>query len=158
MNAPFKALLQSDSDAFHLRRSRCLDAFAEIEEAIVGVLNLLDFKLANDSLGQKLETLKSAKASPTFSRERLARLQALLPICEALNTQRNDIVHSRMQIALIGHETKACFANIRQSTPGSQIARLLSLDGFDELHRTIRQTAALLRQIQVNPASSPPPP
>ncbi len=158
MNAHFAMPLQSDCDAFHLRRSRCLDAFSDLEEQLAVLQSLLNIKLSADSLGQKLEALKAAKASPKFSRERLTKLKELLPICEALNGLRNDIVHSRMQIAMIGKDQLACFANVRQPCPGSQTARLFTIGGLDELHRSVRQAAAKLKQLSLNPASSPPPP
>lgn len=131
MNAPH--IPRPGIDAFHRERSKCIDAFAAIEEAFVRLLSQSDIKFGGESFGQKLKLLQKIKASPSRSKERVAQLQVLLKRCEALCELRNDIVHSKLQLALIGDDHRACFTNLRDCQSGSQTARLLTLEGLRAL-------------------------
>jgi len=120
-------------DAFHRERSKCIDAFAAIEEAAVGLLGQEGIKFGEEPFGQKLKLLGRIKASPKRSKERVAHLQTLLNRCAIINELRNDIVHSRLQMAVIGEDHRACFTNLRECQSGSQTARLFKLEGLREL-------------------------
>jgi hypothetical protein len=135
------------SDAFHRERSKAIDAFAALEESIVRLLVALKAKFGTESFGQKLQLLKTAKANPQFSQARLRQVQALLPRCEELNELRNDIVHSRLQIAIIGDDHRACFTNTRHCLSGSQTARLFTLEGLRSVTGNAGKLAEELRQI-----------
>jgi hypothetical protein len=131
VNAPYNP--RPGIDAFHRERSKCIDAFAAIEEAVVRLLSQSDIKFGGESFGQKLGLLQKIKASPSRSKEKVAQLQILLKRCEAICALRNDIVHSRLQLAVIGEDHRACFSNLRECQSGSQIARLLTLEGLRSL-------------------------
>jgi hypothetical protein len=120
-------------DAFHRERSKCIDAFAAIEEAVIGLLSASDIKFGGEPFGQKLELLRKIKASPKRSKERVAQLQTLLKRCVEINELRNDIVHSKLQLAVIGEDQRACFTNLRDCQSGSQTARLFTLEGLRAL-------------------------
>lgn len=134
---------QPGLDAFHRERSKCIDAFAALEESLIRLQVALKQPVNGASFGQKLDALQSAKAGPHFAKARLAAMNALLPRCVALNDLRNDIVHARLQLATIGDEQRACFANTRYCMASSQSARLFALDGL----RTVRTEAAALAEL-----------
>ena len=134
-------------DAFHRERSKSIDAFAALEEAIVRLLVAVKAKAGPESFGQKLQLLQKAKANPEFSQVRLQKVQACLPRCEDLNELRNDIVHSRLQIAIIGEDQRACFTNTRHCLSGSQTARLFTLEGLRAVTTNAGKLADELRQI-----------
>jgi len=156
VNAPYTP--PPSLDTFHSLRSKCLDAFASVEEAAISLLILFEMKSSTESFGQKLELLRKAKAGPRFSKARLEKLQTLLLTCERLNSLRNDIVHARLQLAVLDKEPRACFINTRENEADSQAARLFSHDGLRKFHSDIAKTANELKQLQINPASSPQPP
>ena len=134
-------------DAFHRERSKCIDAFAALEEAIISILVSLKLKSGTETFGQKLDMLAKAKAHPQFSKARMQALQLLLPRCKSLGELRNDIVHSRLQIAELGDETRACFTNTRHCLSGSQTARLFTLDGIRSVRSEATELASALRAI-----------
>lgn len=134
-------------DAFHRERSKCIDAFATLEEAIVRLLTALKAKTGSESFGQKLQLIQKAKASPEISQARLQKVLLLMPRCEELGELRNDIVHSRLQIAIIGEDQRACFTNTRHCLSGSQTARLFTLEGLRSVTVNASALAAELRAI-----------
>ena len=142
----------------HAERSRCIDAFAEVEELIVSLFDLLGCKSVSASFGQRVEVLAKAQATPRFSKQRLARLRELLTECADVSLIRNDIVHARLQLAELDSQYRACFVNAWQCLSGGQTARLFSMDGLRELHDRLRRLSTELKQVLINPASSPPPP
>lgn len=144
VNAPH--FPRPDLDAFHRERSKCIDAFAAIEEVVVTLLDQSDIKFGAESLGHKLDLLRKIKASPQRSKERVAQLHALLKRCEAINELRNDIVHSKLQMALIGEDQRACFTNLRDCQSGSQTARLFTLEGLRALSMEMLKLAEDLGQ------------
>lgn len=156
MNAPFTP--SPTIDSFHAGRSKCIDAFASVEEVVVALLVMLEIKIGAEPFGQKIEQLRKAKASPRFSKARLEKLSILLPGCETLNSLRNDIVHSRLQVVVIEEYPRACFINTRECLSGSQSARIFSYEGLLKLRADIAKMAVELNQVLINPASSPQPP
>lgn len=117
-------------DAFHRERSRCVDAFADLEEAVIALLLAHDIKFGGESFGMKLGKLTKLKPSPRLSKTCAARLVDVVNKCAALTALRNDIVHSRLKLATIGEDQKACFINLDQCGAHAQSARLLSLEGL----------------------------
>lgn len=138
---------QPGLDAFHRERSRCLDAFAATEEAVVHLLELAETKFGGEPFGKKIEHLKSAKPSPAYSKERKARVNALLADMADLLEVRNDLVHARLQPAVIGEIQKACFVNARQCATGVQTARLFSLESLRTITRQATRLAEELRKL-----------
>ncbi len=133
-------------DAFHKERSKCIDSFAALEERIIALLTRLDVKTGSETFGQKLDRLGKVIPNPLLSKARHTELIALVPRCRTLGDLRNDIVHSRLQIAEIGDETRACFTNTRQCLSGSQTARLFSLDGLRSVRTETDELTAWFAQ------------
>jgi hypothetical protein len=144
MNAPL--FPRPGLDVFHRERSKCIDAFAAIEEAVIGLLSHSDIKFGGESFGQKLELLSKIRPSPKRSKERVAQLQTLLKRCGEINGLRNDIVHSKLQLAVIGEDQRACFTNLRDCQMGSQTARLFTLAGLRALSVEMLELAGDIRK------------
>jgi hypothetical protein len=132
-------------DAFHRERSKCIDAFSQLESAIIALLSLAGHSCGGEHFGQKLALLKKAKPNPKLSKARLAKAHELLGRCEALAEVRNDIVHSTLQLAVIAETSRACFVNMRYCQSGSETARLFTLDGLRELSAEMERLANGLR-------------
>lgn len=156
MNAPFNP--PPTLDSLHMQRSRCLDAFASLEEVLVSLLGALKIRSGSESLGQKLAALAKAQPNPEFSKARLENLLKLLPACEMLVTVRNDIVHAKMHTVRIEDEPKACFINTRDCFAGSKSARIFSDQGLCQLRSDICRMTVELRQALINQAFLPPRP
>lgn len=80
-------------------------------------------------------------------KEKLEKLLKLLDGCMAINELRNDIVHSTLQLAVIGNDQRACFINMRHCTTGSQTARLFTLEGLRRLTADMNTLAAEIRSL-----------
>ena len=144
MNAPH--VPRPGLDAFHRERSKCIDAFAALEEAAIRILAQEDAKIGEEPFGQRLKVLGKVTASPRRSKDRVAKLQVLLIRCAELNELRNDLVHSRLQVAVIGDDNRACFTNLRECQSGSQTARLFTLEGLRALSADMLKLAEELAQ------------
>lgn len=144
MNAPH--FPRPGLDTFHRERSKCIDAFAAIEEAAIQILELEDIKFGEESFGHKLKLLGKIEASSKRSHDRVTRLQTLLKRCADINELRNDIVHSKLQLATLGDDQRACFTNLRECQSGSQTARLFTLEGLRALSAEMLKLADELRQ------------
>ena len=138
---------QPGIDAFHKERSRCLDAFVACEEAVIALLLTSGCKFGNEPFGSKVEALRKAKSSPTYSAKRKRAVNGLLEQFEDLLELRNDLVHSRLQIATISEDQRACFINARQSPTGTQTARLFSLKNLQDLTKKAADLAKRLREV-----------
>jgi hypothetical protein len=133
-------------DAFHRERSKCLDAFVASEEAVIALLRQSGTRSGGEPFGKKVENLRKAKASLQYPAPLKARIDELLRQFDELMDARNDLVHARLQIAVIGEDQRACFINARQCANGSQSARLFSLEGLRALTRKADQLAQDLRK------------
>ena len=134
-------------DAFHRTRSKCIDAFSEVEQALIWIIERSGGKVGSESFGQKLERLRKVKPSPTLSKAQIEKLTSLIDGCAAINELRNDIVHSTLQLAVIGSDQRACFINSRQCTSSSQTARLFSLEGLRGLTAEMTELATKIRAL-----------
>lgn len=134
-------------DAFHRDRSKCIDAFSAVEEALIGVIAKTGGKIGAESFGQKLAQLRKAKPTATFTQAQIDRLQKLLDGCLAISELRNDIVHSALKLAVIGDDQRACFINLRHCTSGSQTARLFTLQGLRALTADMNDLAREIRDL-----------
>ena len=129
-------------DAFHKERSRCLDAFAELENAIYTLLELTGSKVGSEPLGGKIELLSKAKAGPRYSKARKDRVQASLGRLRELAERRNDLVHSQLRLAIVEDEHWAQFTNVRQRERGCGHPLQLTLEGMRSLARDSSRLAA----------------
>ena len=145
MNAPFKP--RPGIASFHRQRSKCIDAFAAVEEALISAIVATGGKPAGDSFGQRLAKLRKASPTSAMSGDRLLKLQGLLDRCLAISEVRNDIVHSELKLASIGDDQRACFINLRYCTSGSQTARLFTLEAMRHLTSEMSQLATEIGEI-----------
>ncbi len=134
-------------DVYHKDRSKCLDAFVLAEESLVTLLERSKTPFNGESVGQKVEKLRKAKAGPQFSKASKAAADALLTEFAELQELRNDLVHSRLQVASFEDRDMVCFVNARQCASGSQLARLMTLESLRELTRKATGIAEALRKV-----------
>ena len=145
MNAPHRP--QPGINAFHRDRSKCIDAFANLE-AVVSKLSIgAELALKNETFGEKLKQLKRAAGDCDLSASQLAAVRETLGRCEILASVRNDIVHSVLQIESVDEINVACFTNVRKLGAESQPTQRLSLANLRVLTIEINELAADLRSI-----------
>ncbi len=134
-------------DVFHKERSKCLDAFVLAEEALITLLERSRTPFNGECVGQKIEKLRKAKPGPQYSKTSKGSADALLLDFASLQDIRNDLVHSRLQVARLGDRDMACFINARQCASGSQVARLMTLESLRDLARKATAIADALRKV-----------
>lgn len=135
---------QPGPDAFHRERSKCLDGFAAIEQAVIALLTRTGAKITNGPFGLKVQAIKKLEVMPGLSKSACATAAVLAGEIETILDVRNDLVHARLQIATIGTDQRACFINARQCASGAQLARLFSLESLREVTRKANQIAEKL--------------
>lgn len=126
---------QPGPDAFHRERSRCLDGFAALEQSVIALLVRAQVKITNGPFGQKVQSLKKLEPGKGVTNSACLAASVLADDIATILDVRNDLVHARLQIALIGNDQRACFINARQCTSGAQLARLFSLESLREVTR-----------------------
>ena len=124
-------------DAFHKERSKCVDAFADLELAVRKILEREGVKTGLEPFGQKLGKLAKLIPSPRLSKSKVAALQILTERCQRFSDARNDIVHSRLQIAVIDDVHKACFINPAKLSDCGEGAKLFTLQAIRYLSSEI---------------------
>lgn len=145
-------------DTFHRERSKCVDAFADVEQAVILILRICGAKVGGEPFGAKIQKLRDVAPSPKISRAAVAKMPEVIERCAEIANLRNDIVHSKLKIAILDDEHKACFVNLREDDKSSQTARIMSLAGLREVAGQMTALANDLRLLIANPPSSPPPP
>ncbi|PEQ11223.1 hypothetical protein B2G71_18215 [Novosphingobium sp. PC22D] len=146
-------------DAFHRARSRCLDAFAGAEAAVVMIMARTGESNLTVPLGAKVEALAKLKPDPTYSNNAKKTVDGELEKLRPLLCVRADIVHARMEIVTIDGDVHARFANAAVLWHPYPTFRLLNYRQFGELTATVEAIAAKLRDVaSVSRASSPPRP
>ena len=148
-------LPSSSEFAFVISRSKFLDAYANVEEAVRSRMTKLGLT-PGGLLGQSLELLEKAKPSPLYSKAEHKAVQDAIFQIKPLHKLRCDIVHGRMEIVEMGGRKFACFANPQKRQAFSSVASLISESQFDELIATLDKLTRALTP--VSPASSPRPP
>ena len=112
---------------------------------MVALLTRTGAKITNGPFGQKVQSIKKLEAMPGLSKTACASAAVLAGEIETILDVRNDLVHARLQIAIIGSDQRACFINARQCASGSQTARLFTLQGLREV---TAEMGALATEIQ----------
>ena len=135
---------ETTSEQLHIARSKCIDAFADVELAVVGLLIRAGAKPGAESLGQKMELLRKSKPAPQYSKEKRATTLGLLDELESLTKDRNDIVHGKLAIANIEDNIFACFINAVSNSACTNSARLVNLAQFAKLNRQVNLLAQVL--------------
>ena len=146
------------ADTFHRDRSKCVDAFADVEQAVIVLLRACDAKVGNEPFSAKIQKLSNVAPSSRISKAAVAKMPAVLVRCFEIATLRNDIVHSKLKIVIVDDEHKACFINLREDDKSTQSARMMTLEGLREVSTQMLELANDVRTLLANPPSSPPPP
>lgn len=130
------AQVQPSADLFHVSRSEFIDAFAAVEASVWARLKACGVDQPG-SFGQRIEALRSVRASPKYSRaQRLAVHQQLDRLAD-LNAIRCDVVHSPLHVVRIHCEPHACFVNPVARQEFSSVARLVSSAQFEALAKEL---------------------
>ena len=146
-------------EAFHVARSRVVDAFGEVEREILALLQSTDAKLLKAPMSQKIAALRKVEPSPRYARKRRDAVHASLDELALLLARRAEIAHSVMQIVhIIGEpELRAGFHNPATQAQRGECMLLYRVQDLVDLSRDVR---ALARELSgpLTPASSPPRP
>jgi hypothetical protein len=115
-------------------RSAILDAFAALEQETAEALRCLPSVACSEgaTLGQKLEKLASLKASPSLSTACHKIIIELVAEAQALSEVRNDVVHSRMRLA-VGQPETAIYLNTRAIQCQYPTGRVMNLAEHEAL-------------------------
>lgn len=126
-----------------LQLARCafLDSFADTEIALGRLAKRLALKGCGLTVGQRLEALKTIKASPSFSQAKVQKLAEQLTRLQSLNAIRADVVHSRLAVAPIGGQARACFINSTTCSDEAPTARLVTRDEFAKFSKVLKEIA-----------------
>lgn len=120
-------------DAFHRERSKCVDAFADLEAAVIAMLVFHKVKTGSEPFSQKLVKIAKIPPCPQLSKSQVSRLGEIVKRCQTFSEVRNDIVHSRLKLAVIDNDHRACFINHGQASGCIQNARLFNLQSLRDL-------------------------
>lgn len=155
-----KLVQETDIASFHEARSRLLDSYVRIEEAIGFLLSKAKVPVNGEFLGQRIELLKKAKPGPQYSKERRATVLLLIAEFEPFQAIRADVAHGRLQVVTIDNEACACFVNARYCAASTRTGRLISMPQFVKLNTQLKSIADRFaaKDGAPNPPSSPPPP
>ncbi|WP_374413063.1 hypothetical protein [Novosphingobium colocasiae] len=144
MNAPTPIKPSTGTDAFHRQRSRCIDAFATAEAAVVRLLYQFGEIGGTKPIAVKCAALGLVKASPTYTKQRKLAIDKLLTALEEFLPTRADMAHSRMQIIDLDGVKHARFVNSAATVLPFPPCRLLSFDQMRELTRRVEDIAGQL--------------
>lgn len=114
-------------DAFHRQRSKLIDAFADVEEGVMRLLDQTGSKRGAEPLKQKLAIVLKAKAGPAYSSTRKTQVDEAIKAIDTLLELRADLVHARLAVTMIDVEMHACFVNARETGIIGRKARIMTL-------------------------------
>jgi len=135
----------------HLERSRCINAFVDVEKALIALTEKLAPGYENELLSPRIKRLRDVPASPAFSKEQRKLLSAALDEAEELSAVRNDMVHGALTVLNDGAKPVAAFVNARQTDTLAPIARLLTVDQLKQIANKAHQLAARLEKVLLKP-------
>lgn len=139
----------------HRARSELLDAYCEIELEICRLLRLAAVTADKRPLGQKVEQLKSAKASPSYSKANRQAVNAILDTLMPYLDARADIVHGKLVVVTFAKgDERAAFRNPAHQNYFGDVLRILTCEQFQQLTQSCQKVARDLRKC-ATPASSP---
>ena len=149
--------MTSDEQAFHVERSKLLDAFARLESAVVTFIHLNggDVGCPTKPLGQKLELLAKLKAGPKLSKVRKSEIEAAIKLFVPHLSVRADIVHSALHVVSL-EENVAVYRNATEANSQYPSARTLTLDQHRKLAHEAEKLATELAK-KPNPPLPPQP-
>lgn len=136
----------------HLERSKCINAFVELEQALGQIADVLAKGYENELISQRINRLRDVPASSVFSKEQRKLLHAALDDAERLIVIRNDIVHGALTVLMDGTKPIAAFINVRQSDWFAPVARLLTCEQLGQVAEKSRQLCQSLKKAMTKPA------
>jgi hypothetical protein len=147
----------SSSDAFSIRRSDFLDAFARLEANISRIIVASDPQFdPRIPFGNKLKLLGQLKASNLLSKKAIDRFASLPGDIATLTRIRNDLGHGLMSLIYRNSEAVAAFQNAADFAVDFPQFTLLSVDDFNIGRKRLLQFANELKKL-TNPPSPPQP-
>jgi len=135
----------------HLERSRCINAFVEVEKAVVMLSEKLCPGHNCELLSQKIRRIRDVPASSIYSKEQRKQLHTALDEVETLQPIRNDIVHGALAVLTDGELPHAAFINVRQVDKLAPVARLLTLNQLQDVTKMVCILARRLENALVRP-------
>lgn len=135
----------------HLERSRCINAFVDVEKVLMALTTKLAPGHENELLSQRIKRLRDIPASPAMSKNQRKLLIAALDESEELSAVRNDIVHGALTVLNDNAKPVAAFINARQTETLAPIARLLTVDQLKQIANKAHLLAARLESVLVKP-------
>jgi hypothetical protein len=134
-----------DEQTFHIARSQLLDAFARLECAVIGFINVNGGEIGcpTKPLGQKLELLAKLKAGPRLSKARKSEIETAVRQFAPHLSVRADIVHGLLNVLSLD-EKVAVYRNATEAGAQYPSARMLTLDQHRKLSREAEKLAAEL--------------
>lgn len=129
---------------FALARSDVLDAFAELEYIVAETALAWAPEKPNKgaTVGQKLEKLSAIMAGPALSHERRKVLTEAIFEAQKLCEIRNDVVHSRLRLA-VGDPHTCVYLNTRSAEP---VARVMSIQQHIDLAKQASEVTRRIRE------------
>ena len=156
--AQAKSPINVTKDDFYRERSRFLDGFADVEQAIAKLAERMVIDPKAASLGKRLEALRKLQPSPTLSKASAKTIVTLSTRLKELNALRVDIVHAHMAFAEIEGKATACFRNSQSGDCDFPPTRLLAYDQLIAINEETETSAREAARLGPNPPASPPPP
>ncbi len=138
----------------HLERSKCINAFVDVEKALIALTGKLCPGHDNELLSQKVNRLRDVAPGPSYSKDQRKQLHAMLGEVETLTPVRNDIVHGSLTVLHDGCSPLAAFINVRHIESFAPTARLLTADQLQRLTEALRTLAGRLDRALVRPAKA----
>jgi hypothetical protein len=147
----------SCSDAFSIRRSEFLDAFARMEATISRIVATNDPHFdPRIPFGNKLKALGQLKASNRLSKKAIERFATLPADIATLTRIRNDLGHGLMSIVYRNNEAIAALHNAADYAVDFPQFTLLSVEDFNTGRKRLLQLANEIKMLS-NPPSQPQP-
>jgi hypothetical protein len=147
------------TEAFHLARSRVIDAFGELELEIVALLRGAEAKVLKAPLSQKIAATRKIEPSPRYSKKRREAVHLALDKLTPFLARRAEIAHSAMQfVRIIGEaDERAGFSNPADQPERGERIVLYRVQDLIDLANDVR---AIARELAgpISPASSLPRP
>jgi hypothetical protein len=144
----------------HVRRSKFIDAFGQIETNVAAILKAGGISPCNTPMSQRLSEFRKLAANARLAKQNLGRRDQLAEKIALLMPVRTDIVHSVLTGCIVDGMVTAKLVNAQLSGDRLPPCRLLNESDFDRLIAEAGKIANDLLALAkpLNPASSPPPP
>jgi hypothetical protein len=151
---PTDQFQDATSEKFAVTRSEWLDAFSELEVAILRCASRigLNCDAKKTPLAVRLGNLRDAPASPRLSKSSANELKSLASACEKLLAIRAAIVHSKMRCGTYEGTPAAFFQNVLDAAESQPFHTVLKLDDFERMRSDLIRFAGRFDAITLNPS------